>query len=183
MDDSIEMKGPVRAVPKEISRNAAKSVSENVSRDVEIENLRSKIQFLNSEIVESKGKIGEYYWRLFLAGGPHEPVLQEIFDVIQTRVDEITALEQDIQMAEDGFDQPIQPPVQIQMDQVICQSCGTTNDTTVKHCSSCGMILKEEESEPAYDNNAEDYGTCPLCGADLPEDAIFCYTCGARIRI
>jgi ribosomal protein L40E len=172
---------------KEVSIDSENIFPEKESCDVEIDDLRSEIQFLNSEITSLKSKIGEYYWHSFLKSGEHESELQDVFNGIQSRTDEITALEQDIQIAEDGSDQPIQPPVQIRIDQVICKSCGTSNDFIAKFCSSCGIALEKEVPERSEDKSpesrTEDSGICPLCGAILQDDAIFCYTCGARVKI
>jgi predicted nucleic acid-binding Zn ribbon protein len=54
------------------------------------------------------------------------------------------------------------------------------NDGGAKFCQACGMAIHEEV---VSEYKVEDYGICPLCGASLQEDAVFCYTCGARVRI
>ena len=175
------------AFPNEPPRGASAPSSETVLRDAEIDNLRTEIRSLNSEITELKSKIGEYYWQSFLASGQHDSSLKDLFEHIKERTEEVTALEHGIQVAFDGVDQPIQPPVQFQTEYVICKSCGTMNDVSAKFCSACGIAL-DEEPQPAERNerperHADDNSVCPLCGAGLQEDAIFCYTCGARIKI
>jgi ribosomal protein L40E len=148
----------------------------------EIDRLRVEIQFLNAEINTFKSAIGEYYWQLFLESGRRESSLNDIFDGIRSREDRIAAMEQDIMIAEDGLAQPIQPPVRIIAGLVACKSCGGTNDASAELCSSCGMKMTAETGAEA-DYSSDDCGICPLCGANLQEDAIFCYTCGARIKI
>jgi ribosomal protein L40E len=183
MDDKLENEEPLNAA-EWFSRDATKMAFENASSDAEIDNLRSEIQSLNSEIAELKNRIGEYYWQAFVASGQHESALKDVFNGILSRADEITVLEQDIQTAQDGADQPIQPPIQLLMAQVACKSCGTMNDAPAKFCSSCGIALEEEpKGKEISEYHVEDYGICPLCGANLQDDAIFCYTCGARVKI
>jgi hypothetical protein len=183
MDDKLENENPFNAA-EWFSRDAVKMAFENASNDVEIDNLRSEIQSLNSEIAELKNRIGEYYWQAFVASGQHEPALKDVFNDIQSRADEITVLEQGIQIVQDGADQPIQPPIQLLMAQVACKSCGTMNDAPAKLCSSCGIALEEEPKRNELSEcHAEDCEICPLCGANLQDDAIFCYTCGARVKI
>ncbi|MDR0653119.1 MAG: zinc ribbon domain-containing protein [Synergistaceae bacterium] len=152
----------------------------NTPKNSDIEKLREDIQSLVSDITALKGRIGEYYWQAFLANERYEPELGDVFRRIQMKTDEITSLEQEIQILEDGTGQLMQPPVQFQLEHVICNSCGMLNDIGAKFCQACGMAIYEEVVSE-YKN--EDCGICPLCGATLQEDAVFCYTCGARIRM
>jgi ribosomal protein L40E len=152
----------------------------NAPKNDGIEKLRETIQSLTSDIAALKGRIGEYYWQAFLADEQYEPELGDVFRRIQMKTDEITTLEQEIQILEDGAGQPMQPPVQFQLDHVICHSCGMLNDGEAEICQACGMTIREEI---VSEYRVEDYGICPLCGATLQEEAVFCYTCGARIKM
>ncbi|MDR1579550.1 MAG: zinc ribbon domain-containing protein [Synergistaceae bacterium] len=152
----------------------------NLPQSADIEKLRENIKSLTSDAAALKGRIGEYFWQAFLEDGQYEPELGGVFREIQMKTDEITSLEQEIQILEDGAGQPMQPPVQFQLNNVICRSCGMLNDGEAKFCQACGIAIREEI---VSEYKVEDYGKCPLCGATLPEDAVFCYTCGARIRM
>lgn len=152
----------------------------NIPKNADIEKLRETIQTLNSDVAALKGRIGEYYWQAFLRNERYEPELGDVFRRIQMKTDEITSLEQEIQLLEDGAGQPMQPPVQFQLAHAICRSCGMLNDGGAKFCQSCGMAIQEDA---VTEYETENDGICPLCGAALPDEAVFCYTCGARIRI
>jgi polyhydroxyalkanoate synthesis regulator phasin len=95
----------------------------NAPQNAEAEELREAIQSLVSDVTALKAGIGEYYWRAFMANGQCEPELGGIFKEIQTKADEITSLEQEIQILEDGAGTPIQPPVRFQLERVECPSC------------------------------------------------------------
>jgi ribosomal protein L40E len=152
----------------------------NTPKNADIERLRESIQSLNSDIAALKGSIGEYYWQAFLEDKQYEPELGDVFREIRMKTDEITSLEQEIQIFEDGAGQPMQPPVQLQLEHVVCHSCGMLNDGEAEFCQACGMAIR---GEIMSEYKVEDYGICPLCGATLQEDAVFCYTCGARIKM
>ncbi|MDR3165762.1 MAG: zinc ribbon domain-containing protein [Synergistaceae bacterium] len=152
----------------------------NIHKNAGVENLYESIQSLVADIAALKGKIGEYYWQAFLERGQYEPALGDVFRGIQMKIDEITFLEQEIQIIEDGAGQPIQPPVRFQPKDVACRSCGMLNDGGAKFCQACGMTIHEES---VVEYKVENFGICPLCGASLPEDSVFCYTCGARIKM
>ena len=152
----------------------------NIHKNSSLEGFNEAIQSRTADIAALKGRIGEYYWQAFLESGRYEPELGDVFRRIQMKLDEITFLEQEIQMLEDGAGQPIQPPVQFQLGQAICGSCGMLNDAGAKFCAACGMAIR---AEAVSEYKVEDYGICPLCGAALQEEAVFCYTCGARIRM
>ncbi|MDR1966376.1 MAG: zinc ribbon domain-containing protein [Synergistaceae bacterium] len=162
-------------------REPAEEASDEKTTPVyDVERLHAEILRLNSEIADLKREIGEHYWRLFSADGQFEPSLGDVYNGIQSRLDDITGLETELQIIEDGMSQLIQPPVPLQFSRISCRSCGTVNDGNDSFCSSCGMKLKEDFTS---EYKAEDYGICPLCGATLPEDTVFCYTCGARVKI
>ncbi|MDR2780490.1 MAG: zinc ribbon domain-containing protein, partial [Synergistaceae bacterium] len=95
-------------------------------------------------------------------------------------VEEVAELEQEIQIMEDGMDKLIQPPVTLQLDYIVCGSCGAQNAGSANSCESCGEKLSKEMT---LEGEVEEDGVCPLCGTTLPEDAIFCYSCGARVTI
>jgi ribosomal protein L40E len=158
---------------------------ENTSQEknpptADIGDIRSKIRFLENEIAVMKNKVGEHYLRVYIETGYCEQGLREIFEDITARKDEISSMEMDIQIAEDGGGQLIQPPVALYLDHVVCHSCGAVNDEGSQYCSSCGIRIAEDFTA---EYNVEDFGICPLCGASLMEDAIFCYTCGAQVKI
>jgi ribosomal protein L40E len=152
----------------------------NIPQNSDIEKLRDTVQSIASDIAALKGRIGEYYWQAFLADEQYEPELGDVFRRIQMKTDEITSLEQEIQILEDGADQPMQPPVRLHLEHVICGSCGMLNDGGAKFCQACGMAIRKEI---VSEYKVEDCGICPLCGAALQDDAVFCYTCGARIKV
>jgi hypothetical protein len=113
-----------------------------------------------------KNKIGEYYWHIFMINGQCDPALGELFGDIERRVGEIAELEEEVQIIEDGMDKLIQPPVTLQL--------GFT---------TCGSQNAALGGDMALEDKTENGGACHLCGASLPDDAIFCYTCGARVTI
>jgi ribosomal protein L40E len=149
-------------------------------RESDIESMRSKITSLYSEIANMKNKIGEYYWHVFSISGQYDPAIGEFFRDIGRRVEEIADLEREIQIIEDGTDNPIQPPITVQLDFIVCGFCGAQNAGNAKFCESCGAKLNKEMT---LEEGEEILEVCPLCGASLPDDAIFCYTCGARVTI
>jgi ribosomal protein L40E len=164
----------------EIEEDLVRDTAEKESQNPEIDELRLEVRSLEAHIHELKSRIGEYYWQVFCSTGKYEPSLNALIMQIQKRVDQITATELEIQIIEDGDNQPIQPPVVLQLDRVVCHSCGAVNEGSARICASCGMKLKEDLTS---EYKVEDYGICPLCGSALSEDAVFCYTCGARIKI
>ncbi|MDR3281344.1 MAG: zinc ribbon domain-containing protein [Synergistaceae bacterium] len=153
---------------------------EEASRDFNIDAMRFDIKNLEGEIARLKSYMGEYYWLKLSNGGHVDPEIKNVFNGIRAKMDAITKIETEMQVIEDGEGQPIQPPIELQINRIICQSCGMVNDGTSKFCSSCGIALKEERKAEYH---VEDYGICPLCGAPIPDDSIFCYTCGARVNI
>jgi hypothetical protein len=156
------------------------------SRDAELDSLRAEIQSLSAEIMAMKSRIGDYSGHSLNQGSRRDSSLKEALGgAIQTPSDGIALMEQDISMADGCCDQPIQPPVGIRVGNATCPSCGALNDMWAKNCVSCGADSKTGAA--AYNVKTgyqpEPDGICPFCGANLYEEAIFCYTCGARVQI
>jgi len=156
------------------------SASEETRQVLDIDAMRSDIKDRATEVAELKRQIGEYYWLRHSTSEDYEPELKGAFIRIRSLLDSIVEAEAGMNMIEDGEGQPIQPPVELHIDMIVCQSCGTLNSGSEKQCSSCGLPLKET---PMPEYHVEDYGICPLCGSSLPDDALFCYSCGARVKI
>jgi ribosomal protein L40E len=161
--------------------NTPKEIVSTGSCSMDVERMRSEIKSLSSEIVEIKNKIGEYYWHIFTLSGQYDPAIGELFLGIRSRIDDIAVLEQEVQIIKDGMHKPIQPPVEVHVNYVICGSCGSENDTDAQVCEFCGIKL-EPAHRTSVSNKAE-WDVCHLCGTQVQEDAIFCYTCGARVKI
>jgi hypothetical protein len=128
------------------SENSSVSAPEEPSRDAVLTSLRSGIKTLEGDIYALKCRVGDFYWKRFAQTGKFDPEVRAILGRIRSKIDNITETELEIQIIEDGEGQPLQPPIELQLDRVVCRSCGMTNAPASKYCSSCGMPLGEEAS-------------------------------------
>ena len=167
MENHPELDAHSKKNPSDIPGDTGTIAPNDCEEDADIERIRTEIQSLNSKVTELMSKIGEHYSQSFLTEGHCDPELKDIFDDISEHTEKITGFEQDMLTAKN----------------VICTSCGKEENVSVKVCSSCGTLLDDKTIEQSEHLEEENCGICPLCGENLEDDAIFCYTCGARIKI
>jgi hypothetical protein len=152
--------------------SVTKSLADKTSNKVSTVRLNARINSLKTSIAVQKQRIGDFYWQRLHEDGSFDPELSEEFGQIAKYLDEIAALEREIQrLAENetaAFEKagPIFAGVRPG-----CPSCGSANPPGTKFCVFCGAALA-----------ASAVNTCGNCGEPVDDEMIFCAGCGAKLK-
>jgi RNA polymerase subunit RPABC4/transcription elongation factor Spt4 len=150
-----------------------KSVVDKTSNKVSTVRMNARINSLKTSIAAQKQRIGDFYWLQHRDDKSFDPALAGEFKQIAEYLEQIAALEKEIQrLAQNdsiGFERT-EPS--LGDSGVNCPACGAANTADTKFCVSCGaaFILASEAN------------TCGNCGAIVDDEMKFCAHCGTKLK-
>ena len=152
-----------------------KSIVDKTSNKVSTVRLNAKINSLKTSIDVQKQRIGDFYWLQQHEDKSFNPVLEREFKQITDYLEQIAALEKEIQrLAENeklSGAERIEP--NFGDSGMTCPACGAANTSYTKFCVSCGA---------AFVVASPTINTCGNCGKIVDDEMKFCAHCGAKLK-